>query len=161
MTNIVQPQYHILVSVLVVNPYYNHKIVYKPQYFQYYPLLLSQDRILFKSRAYYSRNISRYVHLTWFEPGTQDYICTLNVTNTLSVLVSNDVSTKYCPVSGFRSIPGYTNPLCDCNLIGGCFTFNRKIHITQWLVHSCLKHWINAVPSKYIQNVWFKWNSNS
>ena len=63
--------------------------------------------------------------------------------------ISNYVSANYFPVLGFRSILRYTNPFCDCNLIWGCFTFDVKVQITQWLIHSYLNQWINSVTLEH------------
>ena len=81
-----------------------------------------------------------YVYvITWIRHQLQTWD-----SNSTLLIYTYDISANYFPVSGFRSIPRYTNQFCDYKLIGGCFLFNRKFQITQWLIHSCFNHWINS-----------------
>ena len=58
-------------------------------------LVQSQDHILFTVMCIFvtqTFDLSRYVHITWFGPGTQEYILTQDITHLLYIFFLSDES---------------------------------------------------------------------
>ena len=126
-TTLVQSYNCTRTSVPPILPYYDHTIAHGPQFLQYYPsTIIRLYRIHSHVHISHMTFMGTYVSSSEYGIGYK-----LTIMIRLSLFISNDLSANYCPFSGFRSIPGYTNPFCDCNLIGGCFLLNRKFQITQ------------------------------
>ena len=99
-------------------------IVYRPQYLQYYPNTITRSYFI-HGHVHISHVIfSRYVRLTCFGPGTQEWLCPQDVPHPLSIFIPNYKSlihSIYLSLVTYLRTIEISQDLGQCPVILTCF----------------------------------------